>query len=101
MVTLFNKDYKCVFHMADMEEGLLAPLTEEALGITFLYDSDMFFQKVTVSLVCMNFATASAQAMSSLCLHCLSRYLKCNLVFCITWSQIGSCLGFPTSRHRI
>ena len=42
VVTLFNKDSKCVFHMADMAVGLLAPLTVRALGAPFLYDLDMF-----------------------------------------------------------
>ena len=45
MVTLFNKDSKCVFHMADMAVGSLAPLTVVALDKLFLYVLDTFFQK--------------------------------------------------------
>ena len=61
-VTLFNKDSKCVFHMADMAVGSLAPLTFVAFGIPFLYVLDTFFQKLTVQVVlevcaflCVNF----------------------------------------------
>ena len=46
VVTLFNKDSKCVFHMADMAVGSLAPLTVVALGKPFLYVLDTFFQKL-------------------------------------------------------
>ena len=42
MVTLFNKDSKCVFHMADMAVGSLAPLTVVALGKPFLYILDIY-----------------------------------------------------------
>ena len=35
VVTLFNKDSKCVFHMADMAVGSLAPLIVVAFGKLF------------------------------------------------------------------
>ena len=67
MVTLFNKDSKCVFHMADVAVGSSAPLAFVAFGIPFLYVLDTFFQKLTASLACMELAMASARAISSRC----------------------------------
>ena len=65
VVTLFNKDSKCVFHRADMAVGSLAPITFVALGIPFLYVLDTFFQKLTESLACKDLAMTSARAISS------------------------------------
>ena len=63
VVTLFNKDSKCVFHMGDVAVGSFAPLTFEALGIPLLYDDlDTFSQKLTVSLAYIDLAMASARA---------------------------------------
>ena len=67
MVTLLNKDTKCVFHMADMAVGSLAPLTFVAFGIPFLYVLDTFFKKLTASLAYMDLAMVSARAISSRC----------------------------------
>jgi len=51
VVTLFDKDSRCVFHMADMAVGSLATLTVEALSMPFLYDLNTFFKKMTVGTV--------------------------------------------------
>ena len=59
--------FKCVFHMADMAVGSLAPLTFGALGMLFLYVLDTFFQNLTASLACMDLAMASTRAISSRC----------------------------------
>ena len=86
--------------MADMSVGSLTPYTFEALVITFLYDVDVFFQTLTVSLACMNLPMVSIRAISLRRLHCLNICLKCNLVYRISL-QTGPCLGFHISPHKI
>ena len=67
VVTLFNKDSKCVVHMGDVAVGSLAPLTFEAFGVPFLYDVDTFPQKLSVSLAYIDLHMASVRAISSRC----------------------------------
>ena len=57
---------KRTFHIADMEDVFLAPLKVVAMGVTFLYVLDTFFQKDAILLLCMEIAMTSAQAISSL-----------------------------------